>query len=64
MNIREYVVAVSEQVVAVNMDKVVSINTDATGKTKNTIISFSGFDGDYLEVMEPYSRVLKEWKQE
>lgn len=60
-NIREYTIAVVEQKIAVDMDKAVSVNIDATGKTKNTIISFNGFDGDYLEVLEPYDQVVKEW---
>ena len=61
-NIREYTIAVVEQKIAVDMDKAVSVNIDATGKTKNTIISFSGYDGDYLEVLEPYDQVVKEWR--
>ena len=64
MNIREYIAAYSEQVVAIDMDKAVTVNTDSTGKTQNTIISFSGLDGDYIEVVEPYKRVLEEWRND
>lgn len=45
------------------MDKVSAVNIDATGETHNTIISFSAITGDYLEVVEPYDQVVKEWKQ-
>ena len=62
-NIREYTIAFSGEKVAVDMSKTVTVNIDATGKTHNTIISFSGIDGDYLEVVEPYDQVVKEWKQ-
>ena len=62
-NIREYIIANLEEKVAIDMDKVSTVNIDATGKTHNTIISFSGIDGDYIEVSEPYDQVVKEWRK-
>ena len=62
-NIREYTIANLEEKVAVDMDKVSTVNIDATGETHNTIISLSAIAGDYLEVVEPYDQVVKEWKQ-
>lgn len=62
-NIREYTIVSSEEKVAVDMSKAVTVNIDATGRTHNTVISFSGIDGDYLEVAESYDQVVKEWKQ-
>lgn len=62
-NIREYTIVSSEEKVAVDMSKAVTVNIDATGRTHNTVISFSGIEGDYLEVAESYDQVVKEWKQ-
>ena len=62
-NIREYTIANLEEKVAINMDKVSAVNIDATGRTRNAVISFSGIEGDYLEVAESYDQVVKEWKQ-
>lgn len=62
-NIREYTIAFSGEKVAVDMSKAVTVNIDATGKTHNTIISFSGLEGDYIEVSEPYDQVVKEWRK-
>lgn len=62
-NIREYTIAFSGEKIAVDMSKAVTVNIDATGRTHNTIIYFSAIAEDYLEVVEPYDQVVKEWKQ-
>lgn len=62
-NIREYTLVFSGEKIAVDMSKAVTVNIDATGRTHNTIISFSGIEGDYIDVSEPYDQVVKEWRK-
>ena len=44
--------------VYIDVDAVVAVNTDFTGETDNSIISFSGLSDDYFEVLEGVDTVM------
>ena len=43
----------------INLENVTCINTDATGETKDTVISFIGSDDNYALVSESYEDIVK-----
>lgn len=45
--------------VLVNLENVTSINTDASGESENTAISFNGSNDSYVMVSESYAEILK-----
>lgn len=49
--------------VLVNLENVTSINTDASGESQNTVISFNGDIDSYVMVSESYDDIVKAIKE-
>lgn len=47
----------------INLENVTCINTDATGETKDTVISFIGSDDNYAIVSESYDDIVNAIKE-
>ena len=49
--------------VLVNLENVTSINTDASGESENTVVSFNGSQNCYVMVSESYEDIVKAIKE-
>ncbi len=49
--------------VLVNLENVTSINTDASGESENTVISFNGSSESYVMVSESYADIVNAIKE-
>jgi hypothetical protein len=49
--------------VLINLENVTCINTDATGESENTVISFNGSSESYVMVSESYADIVNAIKE-
>ena len=49
--------------ILVNLENVTSINTDASGESQNTFISFNGDRDNYVIVLESYNDIVNAIKE-
>ena len=63
MTLREFTLAYSGNKITIDMDKIYTVNTDASDQRGNTIITLGGHPNAYVTVCESYEDVVKIWKR-